>query len=122
MQTDIGMVPRPQLQYLWYPLWFPWWFYVVKYLWIAKMINGVRGVYEISHNSYFSKNRSAAASLFVIDNGFSIVQFMCQPFFKHLSAKLFWNKLQILSVRKGHFFRPLNKSNGISAAAESSAP
>ena len=62
------------------PLWFPWWFYVVKYLWIAKMIYGVRGVYEISHNCYFSKNRSAAASLFAINNGFPIVQFMCQPF------------------------------------------
>ena len=62
------------------PLWFPWWFYVVKYLWIAKMIYGVRGVYEISHNYYFSKNRSAVASLFAINNGFPIVQFMCQPF------------------------------------------
>ena len=53
---------------------------VVKYLWIAKMIYGVRGVYEISHNCYFSKNRSAAASLFAINNGFPIVQFICQPF------------------------------------------
>ena len=71
------------------------------------MINGDRGVYEILHYCYFSKNRSAAASLFAINNGFPIVQFMCQPFFKHHSAKLFWNNLQILSVRKGRFFRPL---------------
>ena len=79
MQTDIGMVPRQQLQYLWYLCGFLGG-YVVKYLWIAKMIYGVRGVYEISHNYYFSKNRSAAASLFAINNGFPIVQFMCQPF------------------------------------------
>ena len=28
-------------------------------------------------------------------------------FFKHLSAKLFWNNLQILSVRKGASLDPL---------------
>ena len=103
------------------PLWFPWWFYVVKYLRIAKMIYGVRGVYEISHNCYFSKNRSAAASLFAINNGFPIVQFMRQPFLNIFRQNYFGLNLQILSVRKGRFFRPLNKSSRISAAAESSA-
>ena len=45
------------------------------------MIYGVRGVFEISHNCYFSKHRSTAASLFAINNGFPIIQFTCQPFF-----------------------------------------
>ena len=93
-----------------------------EYLMIAKMTCGVRGVYQISHDCYFSKNRSAAANLFAINNGLSYSILYVSAFFKYLSTKLFWNNLQILSVRKGRLFRPFNKSNGISAAAESSAP
>ena len=50
-----------------------------KYRRIAKMTYRVKGVYEISHNCYYSKNRSAAASLFAINNGlsYSICVFMC---------------------------------------------
>ena len=51
-----------------------------KYLRIAKMTYVVRGVSEISHNCYFSKNRSAAAGLFAI-MAYPRVYFMCQPFF-----------------------------------------
>ena len=82
-----------------------------KYLRIAKMTCGVRGVYEISHNCSFSKKRSAAASLFAINNGLSNSILYVLAFFKHLSTKLFWKNLQVLSVRKGRLFRPLNKSN-----------
>ena len=46
---------------------------------------------------------------------------MCQPFLNIFRLKLFWNDLQNLSIGKGHFFSTLNKSDWISAAAESSA-
>ena len=50
-----------------------------------------------------------------------IVYLMCQPFLNIFRLKLFWNDLRNLSITKGHFFSPLNKSDWISAAAESSA-
>ena len=79
----------------------------LKYLWIAKMIYGVRGVYEISHNCYFSKNRSAAASLFAINNGFSIVQFKCQPFFNIFRLNYFGTIYKFCLSEKAASLDPL---------------
>ena len=51
---------------------------------------------------------------------YTVVYLMCQPFLNIFRLKLFWNDLQNLSIEKGHLFSPLNKSDRISAAAESS--
>ena len=52
---------------------------------------------------------------------YNTVYLMCQPFLNLFRLKLFWNDLRNLSITKGHFFSLLNKSDRISAAAESSA-
>ena len=46
---------------------------------------------------------------------------MPQPFLNIFRRKVFRNDLQNLSIGKGHLFSLLNKSDWISAAAESSA-
>ena len=52
---------------------------------------------------------------------YTIVYFMRQPFSNFFRLNYFGNHLQNFSIRKGRLFRSLNKSNGTSAAAESSA-
>ena len=52
----------------------------------------------------------------------TIAYLMCQTFFKHLSNKIILERSTKFVHRKGHLFSPLNKSDWISVAAESSAP
>ena len=53
---------------------------------------------------------------------YTTVYLMCQLFSKIFRLKLFWNDLQNLSIGKDHLFSSLNKSDWISAAADTSAP